>query len=93
MRKQLALGALAAFAALAYAESASAHAQVSPPVALAKESQVFTLAVPTEKEGATTTSIEFTPPAGFSIDSFIRRRAGSERCSRPGPARAPRSRR
>ena len=71
MKKHLALGALAAFAALAYTESASAHARVSPPVALAKEGQVFTLAVPTEKEGATTTSIEFTPPAGFAIDSFI----------------------
>lgn len=71
MKKQLALGALAAFGALAYAESASAHAHVSPPVALAKEGQVFTLAVPTEKEGATTTSIEFTPPAGFAIDSFV----------------------
>jgi uncharacterized protein YcnI len=71
MKKHLALGALAAFAALAYAESASAHARVSPPIALAKEGQVFTLAVPTEKEGATTTSIELTPPAGFAIDSFI----------------------
>ena len=71
MKKHLALGALAAFGALAYAESASAHARVSPPVALAKEGQVFTLAVPTEKEGATTTSIEFTPPAGFAIDSFV----------------------
>jgi uncharacterized protein YcnI len=71
MKKHLALGALAAFAALAYAESASAHAQVSPPVALAKEAQVFTLAVPTEKEGATTTSIELTLPAGFAIDSFV----------------------
>jgi uncharacterized protein YcnI len=70
MKKHLALGALAAFAALAYAESASAHAHVSPPVALAKEGQVFTLAVPTEKEGATTTSIELTLPAGFAIDSF-----------------------
>jgi uncharacterized protein YcnI len=71
MKKHLALGALAAFAALAYAESASAHAHVSPPVALAKEGQVFTLAVPTEKEGATTTSIELTLPAGFAIDSFV----------------------
>jgi uncharacterized protein YcnI len=71
MKKHLALGVLAAFAALAYAESASAHAHLSPPVALAKEGQVFTLAVPTEKEGATTTSIEFTPPAGFAIDSFV----------------------
>jgi uncharacterized protein YcnI len=71
MKKHLALGALAAFAALAYAESASAHAHVSPPVALAKEGQVFTLAVPTEKEGATTTSIELTLPAGFAVDSFV----------------------
>ena len=71
MKKHLALGALAAFVALAYAESASAHAHVSPPVALAKEGQVFTLAVPTEKEGATTNSIELTLPAGFAIDSFV----------------------
>jgi uncharacterized protein YcnI len=71
MKKHLALGAVAAFAALAYAESASAHAHLSPPVALAKEGQVFTLAVPTEKEGATTSSIELTLPAGFAIDSFV----------------------
>jgi len=71
MKKHLALGALAAFAALAYAEAASAHAHVSPPVALAQEGQVFTLAVPTEKEGATTNSIELTLPAGFAIDSFV----------------------
>ena len=72
MKKHLALGAVAAFAALAYAESASAHAHVSPPVALAKEGQVFTLAVPTEKEGATTTTtIELTLPTGFAIDSFV----------------------
>lgn len=71
MKKHLALGAVAAFAALAYAESASAHAQLSPPVALAKEGQVFTLAVPTEKEGATTNSIELALPAGFAIDSFV----------------------
>jgi uncharacterized protein YcnI len=57
--------------ALALTGSAFAHAHVSPPVALAKEGQVFTLAVPTEKEGATTTKIELTPPSGFSIDSFV----------------------
>jgi uncharacterized protein YcnI len=71
MKSHLALGALVALAALAYADTAFAHARVSPPVALADESQVFTLAVPTEKEGATTTTIEFTPPGGFSIDSFV----------------------
>jgi uncharacterized protein YcnI len=57
-------------AALAASSSAWAHAHVSPPVVLAKESQVFTVAVPTEKEDAETTKVELTPPAGFSIDSF-----------------------
>ena len=33
--------------------------------------QMFTLAVPTEKEGVTTTQIELTPPAGFAIDAFV----------------------
>jgi uncharacterized protein YcnI len=62
----------AAFAgALALAGSAWAHAHVSPPVALAKEGQLFTLAVPTEKEGLTTTKVELVPPEGFSIDSFV----------------------
>jgi uncharacterized protein YcnI len=63
--------ALAAFAALVTAAAASAHAHVSPPVVLAKAGQVFTLAVPTEKSGATTTTIELTPPTGFAIDSFV----------------------
>jgi len=62
--------AAALVTALATAASASAHALVSPAVALAKAGQVFTLAVPTEEEGATTTTIELTPPAGFAIDSF-----------------------
>jgi uncharacterized protein YcnI len=69
--KRLSLLAVAAVAALVLAAGASAHAHVSPPVVLASQSQVFTLAVPTEKEGETTTSIEFTPPAGFAIDSFV----------------------
>jgi uncharacterized protein YcnI len=62
---------LAATAALVAASSASAHAELSPPVALAKHLQLFTLAVPTEKENATTTEIELSPPQGFSIDSFV----------------------
>jgi uncharacterized protein YcnI len=62
--------AVAVFAALAVTGSAWAHAHVSPPIALAKEGQVFTLAVPTEKEGLTTTQVELVPPDGFSIDSF-----------------------
>jgi uncharacterized protein YcnI len=62
---------LAVLGALAFATSASAHAVLSPSVVTANRSEVFTLAVPTEKEDASTTSIEFTPPAGFHIDSFV----------------------
>jgi uncharacterized protein YcnI len=57
--------------ALAVAASAAAHAEISPAVALAKAGQLFTLAVPTEKEGTTTTKVELTPPGGFAIDSFV----------------------
>ena len=62
--------ALAASAALVLAECAFAHAEVSPSVALSKSGQLFTLAVPTEEENATTTKVELTPPSGFAIDSF-----------------------
>jgi uncharacterized protein YcnI len=62
---------LVVLGSLVVTATASAHAHVSPSVVPAKESQVFTLAVPTEKEDATTTDIEFTPPEGFSIDSFV----------------------
>jgi uncharacterized protein YcnI len=70
VRRLSALVAVAAGAALLVAASASAHAELSPKVALAKSLQLFTLAVPTEKEGATTTRVELTPPSGFGIDSF-----------------------
>jgi uncharacterized protein YcnI len=63
--------AIACLAALVFTASAWAHAEMSPPVTLAKHSQVFTLAVPTEKENATTTKVELTPPEGFGIDSFV----------------------
>src|SRR6266511_1441375 len=56
--------------ALAFADAAFAHASLSPPVAKSKVLQQFTLSVPTEKEGVTTTEIELTVPAGFAIDSF-----------------------
>jgi uncharacterized protein YcnI len=68
--RTLAVVAVAAVA-LAAAASASAHAHISPPVALTKEGQLFTLDVPTEKEGAETTKIVLTVPSGFSIDSFV----------------------
>jgi uncharacterized protein YcnI len=57
--------------ALIAAPAAWAHAELSPPVVQAKILQTFTLAVPTEKENATTTKVEFTPPPGFGIDSFV----------------------
>jgi uncharacterized protein YcnI len=69
MRLALA-AASAAVLTLVYASAASAHAILSPPVAKAKVLQVFTLSVPTEEEGATTTTIELTVPSGLSIDSF-----------------------
>ena len=71
-RASVRVGVLLATAAggLVLAGSAFAHAHMSPPVVVQKESQVLTLAVPTEKEDATTTSVELTPPSGFSIDSF-----------------------
>jgi uncharacterized protein YcnI len=69
LRQALVAAGAAAFA-LVLADAAFAHAIVSPPVAKAKVAQQFTLSVPTEEEGATTTTIELTVPSGFSIDSF-----------------------
>ena len=56
---------LAALASLVFPAGAFAHARVSPAVGLAKELELYTLAVPTEKENAATTQIEFSPPLGF----------------------------
>ena len=50
---------------------ASAHARVSPAVSLSGELQLYSLAVPTEKCGLTTTKIVMTVPNGFGIDSFV----------------------
>jgi len=62
--------AAATLVALVVASAASAHARISPAVSLSKELQLYSLAVPAEKEGATTTKIVLTVPQGFSIDSF-----------------------
>src|SRR6185312_4805589 len=51
--------------------SAWAHARISPVVVEAKQLQLFSLAVPTEKDNLTTTKIELTVPQGFGIDSFV----------------------
>jgi uncharacterized protein YcnI len=69
-RSRIGVLALAGTAALVVAAAASAHATMSPPVALSGKLQQFTLSVPTEKEGATTTTIELTVPSGFAIDSY-----------------------
>lgn len=62
---------LVVLAALVAPAAAFAHARVSPAVGVAKSLELYTLAVPTEKEGAATTQVEFSPPSGFSIDSFV----------------------
>ena len=64
------LALLPVAAALAFADSASAHATLSPPTVVAKTAQTFTLAVPNEKERVTVKRIELTVPKGFAIDSF-----------------------
>jgi uncharacterized protein YcnI len=51
--------------------SAWAHARISPVVVEAKQLQLFSLAVPTEKDNLTTTNVELTVPQGFGIDSFV----------------------
>jgi uncharacterized protein len=71
-RRRLPLvAALAALVALAGASTAGAHARISPPVSLANKLQLYSLAVPTEKSGVTTTKIVLDVPKGFSIDSFV----------------------
>src|SRR5436190_2963003 len=62
--------AATAIVILVAAPAAFGHAEMTPSVARAKDGQLYTLAVPTEKEGAQTTKVELTPPSGFAIDSF-----------------------
>jgi uncharacterized protein YcnI len=55
---------------------ALAHARVSPAVSVSGKLQLYSLAVPTEKDNATTTKIVLTVPSGFGIDSFVPPPAG-----------------
>jgi len=71
LSRTLAATTVAIVVALAFASGAFAHARVSPPVSLAKQLQLYSLAVPTEKENLTTTKIVLTVPSGFGIDSFV----------------------
>jgi uncharacterized protein YcnI len=70
VRRIALLGAIVVVA-LAAASAAFGHARVSPAVSLAGKLQLYSLAVPTEKEGLTTTKIVMTVPQGFGIDSFV----------------------
>ena len=76
IRRLVLAGALVAAAVVVVPALASAHARVSPAVSVSKQLQLYSLAVPTEKEGVTTTKIVFTVPAGFGIDSFVPPPAG-----------------
>jgi uncharacterized protein YcnI len=71
VRERALAGAAVVAVGLIVVSSAWAHAEISPPVTKSKTLQLFTLAVPTEKEGLTTTKIELTLPSGFGIDSFV----------------------
>ena len=67
----------AALALLVVPAIASAHAEISPKVSLSGKLQLYSLAVPTEKAGLTTSKIVMTVPRGSgSIRSLRRRRAG-----------------
>jgi uncharacterized protein YcnI len=67
---------LALLITVAAPAAAFAHARVSPAVSLSGALQLYSLAVPTEKEGATTTKIVLSVPKGFGIDSFAPPPAG-----------------
>jgi uncharacterized protein YcnI len=74
-RRVLAVAGACAAVAIAPAV-ASAHAEISPKVSLSGKLQLYSLAVPTEKEGLTTSKIVLTVPNGFGIDSFAPPPAG-----------------
>jgi uncharacterized protein YcnI len=65
-----ACGTALAFTALALAPSAFGHAGVSPPIVLKGHGQLFSLTVPTEEKGLTTTQVELTVPEGFTVFSI-----------------------
>jgi uncharacterized protein YcnI len=62
--------AITALTALVLTPVAFGHARVSPPVVVKGSDQVFTLTVPTEKEGLTTKEVELRVPEGFLVFSL-----------------------
>ena len=71
MGRRVVVALAVASAALIVPAFASAHARISPAVSVDNKLQLYSLAVPTEKSGLTTSKIVMTVPAGFGIDSFV----------------------
>jgi uncharacterized protein YcnI len=71
LARRLILVLAAGLGTLVFTATASAHARVSPAVSLSNELQLYSLAVPTEKDNLTTSKIVMTVPSGFGIDSFV----------------------
>jgi uncharacterized protein YcnI len=70
-RRRVTLGAATMLIALALLTAqAQPHATISPVLAPSGKLQQFTLSVPTEKDGTTTTKVELDVPSGFAVDSF-----------------------
>jgi uncharacterized protein YcnI len=69
-RRLASAGAAATVLGLLLPALAVAHARVSPAVSVTGQLQLYSLAVPTEKAGLTTTKVVLTVPSGFGIDSF-----------------------
>jgi periplasmic copper chaperone A len=71
MARAAPVAALVITAGLLLPGGAFAHARVSPAVSVANKLQLYSLAVPTEKSGLSTTKLVMTVPGGFGIDSFV----------------------
>lgn len=69
-QRRLFVALAAGVGTLVFAAGAAAHARVSPPVSVSGKLQLYSLAVPTEKNNLTTSKIVMTVPSGFGIDSF-----------------------
>ncbi len=70
MRRITTLG-VALLAALVVTTAAMAHAKVAPPIIQKGTDNVFTVAVPTESETASTTRVELNIPEGFGVDAVM----------------------
>lgn len=69
MLRALAAAALTAAALLASAPTASAHVAVTPERSAPGEFLAYTLTVPNELEGQSTTDVEVTLPDGFTLEA------------------------